>query len=85
MKTALCTLLSIYAIILLVRVLSSWFPRPYHGPLRIAFDLLYDVTEPLMRPLRKIIPPMRMGMVGLDLSPIILFIVIGILQRAICR
>jgi YggT family protein len=43
-----------------------------------------SVTEPVLRPLRAILPPVRLGGVGLDLSPLVLLIALGILAAAIC-
>jgi YggT family protein len=85
----LCLLISIYTIILLIRVIVSWafllgFRPPYSGPVRKALDLLDDITEPVLRPLRALIPPVRMGGMGLDLSVLILFVILAVLQRAIC-
>jgi YggT family protein len=80
----ICILLTVYWIILIVRVLASWFPVPSSGPLRMLLNLVYDLTEPLLRAVRGTIPPMRMGAMGLDLSPIIIFIVLGILRTYIC-
>ncbi len=80
----ICLLLWIYWILLLVRVLSSWFPIPPSGPVATIMGFVYDVTEPVLRPLRNLLPPIRMGAMALDLSPIIVFIVIGILQNYIC-
>ena len=80
----ICILLFVYWIIMLVRIVSSWFPIPFSGPVRRVMDLVYALTEPVMRPLRNMIPPVRMGAIALDLSPIIIFIVIGVLQQAIC-
>ena len=76
-------LLIIYWIVLLVRVLSSWFPTPYAGPMRAVMNVVYALTEPVLRPLRNVLPPVRMGMVALDLSPIIIFIVISILLQVL--
>ncbi len=80
----ICILLTVYWLILIVRVLASWFPVPSSGPLRTLLNLVYDLTEPLLRAVRGAIPPMRMGAMGLDLSPIIIFIVLGILRTYIC-
>jgi YggT family protein len=85
MRGAVCTLLFVYNIVLIVRVLSSWFPRPISGPLRSVWDVLYGVTDPVLRPLRGMLPPLRAGAVALDLSPIIAFIIISVLIGAICR
>ncbi len=82
-KSFISTLLLVYMLILIARLLSSWFPPPTSGPFRTVYHLLYDVTEPVLRPVRGLIPPSRMGMMAMDLSPILVFILIGILQRAL--
>jgi len=74
------TLLTIYWVILLIRVFSSWFPIPPSGPIRQFMNLIYDVPEPVLRPVRRLLPPIRMGGMAMDLSPIIVFIVLGILR-----
>jgi YggT family protein len=76
-------LLWAYFIVLLIRVLSSWFPVPPSGPVRTIVGWTYTLTEPVLRPLRGLIPPVRMGAVGLDLSAMILFIAIGILLQVV--
>ncbi len=80
----ICILLTVYWVILLVRVLSSWFPVPPSGPIRTVLGWTYTVTEPVLRPLRGLIPPLRMGAIGFDLSAMIVFIAIVIIQRSIC-
>lgn len=84
-----CLVLAVYTIVLLIRVIVSWailfgFRPPYAGPLRTAIDLLEDVTEPVLRPLRALIPPIRAGGVGLDLSIIIAFVILAVLRQALC-
>ncbi len=51
------------------------------GPLRTLFELLFDVTEPVLRLLRRVVPPAG----PLDLSVIVAFVIIFVLQNAICR
>jgi YggT family protein len=80
----ICILLTVYWVILIVRVLSSFFPIPPSGPVSSVVSIVYTLTEPVLRPLRNLLPPIRMGAVGFDLSPIIVFVALGILQRAIC-
>ena len=79
----LCKALMIYWLILLIRIILSWFPMPHSGAAAKASSILFQLTDPLMRPLRNIIPPVRAGMMAIDLSPILLFIGIGVLQRVI--
>ena len=76
-------ILVVYEIILFARVLSSWFPMPLSGPGRTVLRALNAVTEPVLRPLRNLLPPIRAGRVGFDLSPIIVFLVLAILIAGI--
>ena len=83
-----CVVLTAYTLILFIRVLVSWaflfgFRPPYSGPLRTVLDLLDDVTEPVLRPLRALIPPISAGGVGLDLSIIIAFVILAVLRTAL--
>jgi len=83
-----CVVLTIYTIVLFVRVLVSWatlfgFRPPYGGPVRTILDLLDDVTEPVLRPLRAMIPPVRAGGIGLDLSIIVAFVILAVLRAAL--
>jgi YggT family protein len=80
----ICILLTLYWAILLVRILASWFPVPMSGPLRTVLDIVYDLTEPVMRPLRSVIPPVRLGAFAMDISPILIFVVIAVLRSVFC-
>jgi YggT family protein len=85
----LCVLLSIYWIILLTRIILSWamslgWRPPYSGPLRTILDLIDAVTDPVLRPLRALMPPIRAGSVGLDLSPLIAFVILFVLRSVFC-
>jgi YggT family protein len=76
--------LTIFWILLLARVVLSWLEAfgvrlPISGPWRSIADLLNDVTEPVLRPLRKIVPPAGM----LDLSVVVAFIIVIVLQQAL--
>jgi YggT family protein len=85
MTRLICLALTLVWVILLVRVILSWvqlagWRPPATGPLRSAYDLLFDVTEPPLRLLRRILPPAGM----FDLSVVVAFIIIFVLQTAIC-
>jgi YggT family protein len=83
-ESLVCQLLSLYFIVLIARIILSWFPISPGSGLATVFSLLYAVTEPVLGPLRRLIPPLMLGGAGIDLSPIILFFGIRILQSAIC-
>jgi YggT family protein len=80
----ICFLLWAAFFVLLARVVLSWIPIPPGGPVSRIASFVYEITEPVLRPLRNLLPPLRMGAMGLDLSPIILFIVIQILIGVVC-
>ncbi len=83
----ICILLTILFVLLLANVVVSWLLaagwRP-RGALYQVVDGIMRITNPILRPVRRLLPPIRMGAMALDLSPVIVFIVIGILQRVIC-
>ena len=70
------TLLGILQIGIFIRVLLSWFPIDPNNPI---VRVLYEVTEPVLAPFRRVIP--RIGM--LDLSPLAALLVISVLQRGL--
>ena len=49
----------------------SWTPR---GPLLVLLEVVYSITDPPIRALRRIIPPLRLGSIALDLSFLIVMI-----------
>ena len=89
LQYVVCLALTLFWFVLLLRVIVSWaeafgFRRPWSGPLATAISLLYTITEPVLRPLRDAIPPVRFGMVGFDVSVLILFVILWVLRFAIC-
>jgi YggT family protein len=80
----LATILFIYQLIFFARIVfdllqmfaRSWRPR---GPILILAELIYSLTDPPLRLLRKVIPQVRLGGVALDFSFLILLIVLQIL------
>lgn len=66
--------LSIYTLILLVRVLLSWFPNLDWG--NPALSTLSGITDPYLNAFRGLIPPLG----GLDLSAIVAFLALQLIQ-----
>ena len=70
-------LLNIYMWVIIIRALISWVnPDPYNP----IVQFLTRVTEPVLRPLRKLVPTWKMGV---DLSPLIAILIIYFLQIAV--
>ena len=78
-----CNLLNIYLILIFARIILSWFPVSPGGALAQIFSFLYTVTEPVLGGIRRVIPPIGMGGMGFDLSPIIVIVGVQILERAV--
>ncbi|HOK41810.1 MAG TPA: YggT family protein [bacterium] len=70
-------LIDIYSFLLFIRVLLSWFPIDPYNPL---YQFLYNITEPILKPLRTII---RFGAVGIDFSPIIAMLIIQYILKPV--
>ncbi len=75
----ICTFLNLYALVVLVRILMSWIRIEPGTSVASIYSVVFNLTEPVLGPLRRAIPPVRLGMAALDLSPIIVFVVIRII------
>ena len=75
----LCLLILIARIVIdWVQMLSrSWRPS---GFVLVVCELIYSITDPPLRAVRRVLPPLRLGMMALDLSPLVLFVAIYLLQ-----
>lgn len=82
--TIVCWLLQAYGLVVFARIVFEWIPVSYDHPLARVRSVLRTVTEPLLAPLRAILPPVRLGGMGLDLSPLILILGLSLLAGAIC-
>jgi YggT family protein len=80
----ICRLLQGYLIVMFARIILSWFPVEPGSGLASVYGFLYAITEPVLGPIRRVIPPLGAGGMGIDLSPIVVFFGITILQSAIC-
>jgi YggT family protein len=72
--TFVSLLLQILWFLIIVRALLSWFPIDPSNPI---VRILYEITEPVLMPFRRVIP--RIGM--MDLSPFAALLVIGFIQQ----
>ena len=73
----LLQMLQMYSLIIFVRVIMSWMQTSSNNQFS---RMIYQVTEPVLEPIRKMIPPVGGG---IDLSPVIVIILIQIIIRAL--
>ena len=82
--------LSIFLIFLMVRVVADvvqsfargWTPR---GPVLVGLEIVYTVTDPPLKLVRRIIPPLRFGGFGIDVAFLIVLVVVYIGRWAVSR
>src|SRR4051794_28494735 len=78
------TLLTIYIVIIFIRILMSWFTRiPYNRFLDAFLKFVTEVTDPYLNLFRRIIPTVRIGPGALDLSPIVAGLVLSIVGNIV--
>ena len=81
-------LLYLYLLVLFARLILSWvqvFSREWRpkGPVLVLAESVYTLTDPPLRALRKVLPPLRIGGVALDLGFFVLVLVIYILLAVV--
>ena len=84
LREVLTYLLTIYLVILIGRMIFGWvqvFARDWRptGIVLVLAEAIFTVTDPPLKFLRRFIPTLRIGMVAMDLSFMVLFIVVLIL------
>ncbi len=83
-------LINLYVIVLIGRLVIDWiqvFARDWRprGVLAVVCEGIYTLTDPPLRALRKVIPPLRLGTVQLDLSFIVLIIGLSLLVNLLTQ
>jgi YggT family protein len=72
-----------YVVVLLLRAVLSWFPISSGSPLQPVERVLTQVTEPVLAPVRRVLPPMRVGGTAIDLSMIVVIIVLELVAKLV--
>jgi YggT family protein len=86
----LASVLQIFLLVLFARVIVDWvrmFARDWvpRGVVLVLVELLYTVTDPPLRFLRRFIPPLRIGSIALDMAFLVLFLVCYLLIAVLLR
>ena len=85
MWALVAALLNVFLLCLFARAVLSWFPSSGTGPMETVRAVLFTITEPVLAPVRSILPPVRMGGAALDLSFIVVVLGIIVLQGVLPR
>jgi YggT family protein len=78
-ETFVNVFLLLYGLVIFVYILTSWLRLPYSPTLNRIQRFLYDVCEPYLRLFRRLLPSTG----ALDLSPILAFLALGVIDRLV--
>jgi len=86
--TILWWVLRLYSLVLIARIIldwvrelnRSWRPR---GVVLVAAEVVYTLTDWVLKRVRRLVPPLRIGPIAIDLGIVLLFVVLGWLQTAV--
>ena len=76
MKTLLYYTLDFLNMVLIIRIVLSWLPHNRYHPL---INFIYKITEPMLKPFRNMVNPIQ----GIDITPIIVFILLSFFKNLI--
>ncbi len=65
---------TLYSFAIIARALLPWFKVSYYHPV---MQFLFQITEPILAPLRRYIPPMG----GIDFTPMVALIILGLVEQ----
>jgi len=83
--TIIDTILFVFIALLFVRLIVDWiqmFARSWtpHGPVLVVLEGVYTTTDPPVKALRRVLPPLRLGGVAIDLSFLAVLLICYILK-----
>ena len=83
MTNVILQLLQLYLLVLLVRMIFSFFPVQEGSFGAKVYDVVYAVTEPVLAPIRSLIGPINFGGMCLDIAPLVVVVIISIISRVL--
>lgn len=85
MIDVVCVALTLFTVAVLLRFVLSWFPIAPGSFLESIHGVVVVATDWALQPLRRVLPPVQIGNVALDLTPMIIIFGGQIIQGIICR
>jgi YggT family protein len=81
LQQLLIQLLNLYLLAIFARIILSWFPINPGSPVATVAGVLYSITEPVLGPIRRVLPSVGM----FDLSPIVVIFAVQLVLIPIIR
>jgi YggT family protein len=80
LRVLICQILDLFLLALFAWIVLSWIRVPYDHPIGKVHRFLDKLIMPIVLPIRRVIPPLNLGGISLDLSVLLIFVVV----RTIC-
>jgi YggT family protein len=85
-SSLIASILDIYVLVLIVRLVFDYitmFARDWRptGPVLVLAEVLYSLTDPPLNAIRRVVPPLRLGSISLDMGFLILIFGVSILRN----
>lgn len=82
-RQSLAAVLDLYFVILIARLVLDWiqvFARDWRprGPVLVIAEAIYSLTDPPLKAIRRVVPPLRLGGIALDLAFIVLVLAVQV-------
>jgi YggT family protein len=75
----ICQILDLFLLALFAWIVLSWIRVPYDHPIGKVHRALDKMILPIVLPIRRVIPPLNLGGISLDLSVLLIFVVVRII------
>jgi YggT family protein len=79
----LADIVQVYVVVIFVRIVASWIPVDPWSKWARANRVLERATDPMLVPVRRVIPPLRLGGAAIDLSPFVVLVALSILLEVL--
>jgi YggT family protein len=80
----ICILLTLYQFAIFGVIILSWFPTEPGTALETAYSFLRRITDPVLMPIRRLMPSVGFGGMRLDLSPMVVLLIVAVLKAFVC-
>ena len=85
MRDLLCVFILLFQLAFLLRLVLSFFPLTSESPFAAVRDVAVAVTDPVVWPIRRKVPPLPGAMAGFGIAELVILVLIQIIASIVCR
>jgi YggT family protein len=84
-RTIICVILLLFQFVFYLRLVMSFFPISSGSPASGVRDLTVAITDPVIAPVRRSVPPLSGALAGIGLAELLVLIALQVLIQIVCR